>query len=69
MHQESMCSNAEAQTALNTLWLSECSHKIRSDSGTFLLSIAVLAVVDQNMLALALRLPETGRKAIHAEQH
>jgi len=29
----------------------------------------ILAVVDQNMLALALRLPETGRKAIHAEQH
>jgi len=28
----------------------------------------ILAVVDQNMLALALRLPKIDRKAIHAKQ-
>jgi cyanate permease len=43
--------------------------QIRDVSGTFLLSMVVLAVVGEGMFALGLMLPETGRKGkLHAEQ-
>jgi thiol:disulfide interchange protein len=37
--------------------------QLRDVSGTFLLSMIVLAVVGEGMFALGLMLPETGRKA------
>jgi len=43
--------------------------QLRDVSGTFLLSMIVLAVVGEGMLALGLMLPETGRKAkVNAKQ-
>jgi len=39
--------------------------QIRDVSGTFLLSMLVLAVVGEGMLALGLLLPETGWKRKH----
>jgi cyanate permease len=43
--------------------------QIRDVSGTFLLSMLVLAVVGEGMFALGLMLPETGRKGkLHAKQ-
>jgi nitrate/nitrite transporter NarK len=37
--------------------------QLRDVSGTFLISMVVLAVVGEGMFALGLMLPETGRKA------
>jgi cyanate permease len=43
--------------------------QIRDVSGTFLLSMLVLAVVGEGMFALGLMLPETGRKGkLYAKQ-